>query len=137
CDMYFTSNTRLSGFGEIRVTVFGFVSIFFFFSSRRRHTRSLRDWSSDVCSSDLDVHAQVEGRDVRQPGLAAVGHRLPVLAPEEVRTHVPRPFVQPWPLLRVLDRTAGALVDALGPVDLHERLGRDQLAGLAIEHVEE
>src|SRR6266496_5081038 len=25
----------------------------FFLSSRRRHTRSLRDWSSDVCSSDL------------------------------------------------------------------------------------
>src|SRR5207249_7850917 len=25
----------------------------FFFSSRRRHTRSKRDWSSDVCSSDL------------------------------------------------------------------------------------
>src|SRR5690349_8129319 len=28
----------------------------FFFSSRRRHTRSLRDWSSDVCSSDLIAH---------------------------------------------------------------------------------
>src|SRR6266536_5835903 len=27
---------------------------FFFFSSRRRHTRSTRDWSSDVCSSDLE-----------------------------------------------------------------------------------
>src|SRR5207245_3848798 len=27
--------------------------IFFFFSSRRRHTRCYRDWSSDVCSSDL------------------------------------------------------------------------------------
>src|SRR6266536_4390763 len=27
----------------------------FFFSSRRRHTRSTRDWSSDVCSSDLLV----------------------------------------------------------------------------------
>src|SRR5262245_26293691 len=27
----------------------------FFFSSRRRHTRCLRDWSSDVCSSDLDM----------------------------------------------------------------------------------
>src|SRR2546429_2455955 len=26
----------------------------FFFSSRRRHTRCSRDWSSDVCSSDLD-----------------------------------------------------------------------------------
>src|SRR6266496_6700912 len=30
-------------------------SFFFFFSSRRRHTRSLRDWSSDVCSSDLET----------------------------------------------------------------------------------
>src|SRR5204863_6267345 len=29
--------------------------LFFFFSSRRRHTRSLRDWSSDVCSSDLPL----------------------------------------------------------------------------------
>src|SRR3712207_9365406 len=27
--------------------------IYFFFSSRRRHTRYWRDWSSDVCSSDL------------------------------------------------------------------------------------
>src|SRR5438046_6044006 len=27
---------------------------FFFFSSRRRHTRLVSDWSSDVCSSDLD-----------------------------------------------------------------------------------
>src|SRR2546430_13433212 len=39
---------------------FDFVSIvmlfvgFFFFSSRRRHTRFDCDWSSDVCSSDLD-----------------------------------------------------------------------------------
>src|SRR2546422_5927494 len=29
------------------------LSFFFFFSSRRRHTRCSRDWSSDVCSSDL------------------------------------------------------------------------------------
>src|SRR5437868_10790409 len=29
---------------------------FFFFSSRRRHTRSKRDWSSDVCSSDLPIN---------------------------------------------------------------------------------
>src|SRR6266496_4481497 len=36
---------------------------FFFFSSRRRHTRSLRDWSSDVCSSDLG----------RRPTVAAAG----------------------------------------------------------------
>src|SRR5205809_4499083 len=33
--------------------------LFFFFSSRRRHTRCSRDWSSDVCSSDLqDLHFQ-------------------------------------------------------------------------------
>src|SRR5699024_11939588 len=34
-------------------------SFFFFFSSRRRHTRSKRDWSSDVCSSDLTFVALV------------------------------------------------------------------------------
>src|SRR5256885_7885001 len=30
-----------------------FIKVFFFFSSRRRHTRLQGDWSSDVCSSDL------------------------------------------------------------------------------------
>src|SRR2546430_8661025 len=35
------------------VTFYGLFS-FFFFSSRRRHTRFDCDWSSDVCSSDLD-----------------------------------------------------------------------------------
>src|SRR5690606_41043339 len=33
------------------------VYILFFFSSRRRHTRFSRDWSSDVCSSDLKICA--------------------------------------------------------------------------------
>src|SRR3712207_1275008 len=33
--------------------------LFFFFSSRRRHTRYWRDWSSDVCSSDLWVSGNV------------------------------------------------------------------------------
>src|SRR5438067_76895 len=32
--------------------------MYFFFSSRRRHTRSKRDWSSDVCSSDLPSQAR-------------------------------------------------------------------------------
>src|SRR2546422_8590896 len=35
------------------------VLFFFFFSSRRRHTRCSRDWSSDVCSSDLVTGAIV------------------------------------------------------------------------------
>src|SRR5699024_11674099 len=37
------------------------LSQFFFFSSRRRHTRSKRDWSSDVCSSDLIVQGVGSG----------------------------------------------------------------------------
>src|SRR2546422_11304237 len=36
----------------------------FFFSSRRRHTRCSRDWSSDVCSSDLDFAALVLARHI-------------------------------------------------------------------------
>src|SRR3712207_8462819 len=32
-----------------------FKLVIFFFSSRRRHTRYWRDWSSDVCSSDLGI----------------------------------------------------------------------------------
>src|SRR5699024_2351976 len=36
-----------------------FQVLFFFFSSRRRHTRSKRDWSSDVCSSDLYTNKPV------------------------------------------------------------------------------
>src|SRR5206468_5142123 len=48
--------------------------IYFFFSSRRRHTRSDRDWSSDVCSSDLvgggpdRIRASDEGRQLRVDG---------------------------------------------------------------------
>src|SRR5207253_4638896 len=37
-----------------------FLYCFFFFSSRRRHTRWPRDWSSDVCSSDLADLAEAE-----------------------------------------------------------------------------
>src|SRR5438034_2473640 len=39
--------------GESGVLFAGLGIAVFFFSSRRRHTRSLCDWSSDVCSSDL------------------------------------------------------------------------------------
>src|SRR6266511_3949028 len=41
----------------------------FFFSSRRRHTSFSRDWSSDVCSSDL--HRQLQHQGV--PGWAGTG----------------------------------------------------------------
>src|SRR6266550_6605950 len=46
---------------------------FFFFSSRRRHTRCSRDWSSDVCSSDLTL------LDEHRPP----AQRAPYAAPEQ------------------------------------------------------
>src|SRR6267378_876063 len=47
------NNTMYHTYFTVTGTLTSGVQIFFFFSSRRRHTRSLRDWSSDVCSSDL------------------------------------------------------------------------------------
>src|SRR2546428_11407711 len=44
-------------------TMWSRCSVIFFFSSRRRHTRSDRDWSSDVCSSDLERGAGELARD--------------------------------------------------------------------------
>src|SRR5437762_9123870 len=44
--------------------------VFFFFSSRRRHTRYIGDWSSDVCSSDLlRSDSPVRGRVRRRAGV--------------------------------------------------------------------
>src|SRR2546427_2859758 len=49
---------------------------FFFFSSRRRHTRFDCDWSSDVCSSDLDVGGHGLAPFVVGDGEhAGIGHR--------------------------------------------------------------
>src|SRR5215203_488994 len=45
------------------------IIFFFFFSSRRRHTRYWRDWSSDVCSSDLEADV-VPGPGVLGAGVA-------------------------------------------------------------------
>ena len=39
---------------EDGIRVVAVTGVHLFFSSRRRHTRCSRDWSSDVCSSDLD-----------------------------------------------------------------------------------
>src|SRR5262249_58598037 len=47
-------------FDLLATLAYQLLGCFFFFSSRRRHTRLVSDWSSDVCSSDLS----------RNPGLA-------------------------------------------------------------------
>ena len=61
----------------------------FFFSSRRRHTRFTSDWSSDVCSSDLDlrINDTLEAKEIQtqvrqqiqeafSQGLAVVGYKI-------------------------------------------------------------
>src|SRR5437763_14444209 len=60
---------------EITVMCLFFI---FFFSSRRRHTRYIGDWSSDVCSSDLprrsgDEPSRAETAAEETPGAAAPG----------------------------------------------------------------
>src|SRR2546422_5248149 len=47
------------------------IGLIFFFSSRRRHTRCSRDWSSDVCSSDL-ARGAAEAKDPAEPSCTAV-----------------------------------------------------------------
>src|SRR5205814_2642000 len=49
----------------------------FFFSSRRRHTRCLSDWSSDVCSSDLLVAGAGPGAHRAERGPPVARGRLP------------------------------------------------------------
>src|SRR5215203_5697798 len=61
---------------------------FFFFSSRRRHTRYWRDWSSDVCSSDLEDLGLLRGHNTdgggmvgacREAGIGLAGKRVLLL----------------------------------------------------------
>src|SRR2546429_9670547 len=72
----------------------------FFFSSRRRHTRCSRDWSSDVCSSDLDdvdfIVKPVDNGEV-EPAVAVeiCGHHRTWLVHDYrdvVAENVPSPF---------------------------------------------
>src|SRR2546430_7804177 len=52
-------------------------SVFFFFSSRRRHTRFDCDWSSDVCSSDLAAFHRRRHVPLEQLFLTRLHHREP------------------------------------------------------------
>src|SRR6266581_7497695 len=58
----------------VEACVYGTLDFVVFFSSRRRHTRWTGDWSSDVCSSDLEHEV---GGDVRESGgQVRAGHEL-------------------------------------------------------------
>src|SRR5207245_3595800 len=58
----------------------------FFFSSRRRHTRCYRDWSSDVCSSDLGAdEGAAAGRERARSERSAGKTAWPTLSLREFR----------------------------------------------------
>src|SRR5215210_8299302 len=65
--------------------------IFFFFSSRRRHTRYIGDWSSDVCSSDL-VRDNLAGVGFDPSKLdrvrAPIGLEIGAETPEEIAVSI-------------------------------------------------
>src|SRR5437763_384491 len=100
--------------------------IFFFFSSRRRHTRYIGDWSSDVCSSDLfraltrraaqAVRPQELGYDFETAFLLAAltrGLRVQFVAVSTVYHGRPshfRHWADTWRQARVFTRYARAII---------------------------
>src|SRR2546428_3520372 len=76
----------------------------FFFSSRRRHTRSDRDWSSDVCSSDLDEVRTEDGEYAPQAGTPYGLFRRFLQSPSKLPCTAP-----PWGVLVAVDMTEGKI----------------------------
>src|SRR5437763_10188001 len=105
------------------------IFFFFFFSSRRRHTRYIGDWSSDVCSSDLDDAVVVVAR--QRPATAngivfllledETGMVNGIVRPEiyERYRSVVRaePMLVAWGRLERRERVTNVLVDRLARVE--------------------
>src|SRR5690625_7298563 len=83
----------------------------FFFSSRRRHTRWPRDWSSDVCSSDLDYLIAVD-KPHFLPSIPS-GQYLEHTAVARVRKHFNN--YESTPLHRLHRETAGVMLFCVPP----------------------
>src|SRR5207302_2915273 len=83
----------------------------FFFSSRRRHTRFSRDWSSDVCSSDLKLQGQ-EGVSNLVEAFLVAGSKSVVAS-----------------LWNIDDASTSALME-----DFYERLARGEPTSLALRN---
>src|SRR5690625_5806514 len=108
--------------------------LFFFFSSRRRHTRWPRDWSSDVCSSDLltvergvgEVRLEERGGDPGRQPHAVQGQRRLVGEPQPRQVDQPGGRLQAQVLRSV---RVAALVEREGRSEEHtsELQSRGQL----------
>src|SRR2546429_7007027 len=105
--------------------------MFFFFSSRRRHTRCSRDWSSDVCSSDLNLsRSQInDGRGNEKGGnlVRAAVQQLSVLAlddiePTDAGGNVNADFVEIRILGLPVSRFHGKIRAEIGRASCRERV---------------
>src|SRR5207245_8297161 len=71
------------------IILYIFIFFFFFFSSRRRHTRCYRDWSSDVCSSDLYGVSLLAGGSILAimvlPFIISISREVLLAVPREQR----------------------------------------------------
>src|SRR5262245_63254722 len=106
--LWLDSQYRISSHLFLLLHLLELSGFFFFFSSRRRHTRCLSDWSSDVCSSDLGMIGarQRPAVDLRERRL--VEHERDALGPRQAaharlrQRPVEREFL---PARRVVDRS--------------------------------
>src|SRR5206468_9323884 len=105
-----------------------------FFSSRRRHTRSDRDWSSDVCSSDLAVwEPQIRLLD-------RIGQAFGIFSPrslaelEDQATRLPQVTEQFQSYSNAWKATLGSLAEARSE---ERRVGKEWRTGGAVGRVTE
>src|SRR2546430_17417807 len=118
--------------------------LFFFFSSRRRHTRFDCDWSSDVCSSDLVVYQPIWSTtwaEAQTPVVTVAGGTIPVggrtvengfhFSNALIRIGV-SPEVTLWPLTRT-----AALQLGLAVRSVHYNLAQQDHVDAVTRHLEE
>src|SRR5256885_17218423 len=93
--------------------------MFFFFSSRRRHTRLQGDWSSDVCSSDLRIEAIAAIRRLERFDLQFVEQPCATLEElAEVRRRVSAPIAADESVATVADVLRAAELEACDVVNV-------------------
>src|SRR5690606_40736990 len=109
----------------------------FFFSSRRRHTRFSRDWSSDVCSSDLEYDAIVFWRfdravrsmdDVHELAKWARSHRKMIVFAEGPSGRLVLDFRNPLDPMAQLMVTLFAFAAQMEAQAIRERVASAQAA---------
>src|SRR5690606_40970122 len=102
----------------------------FFFSSRRRHTRFSRDWSSDVCSSDLDpIRIPIFAKS----SVAVPPNERPLMKRDMVK---PIPATKPTPIISSQSIVLGSS-EILSLQAKERRVGKECRSGWSREHVKE